>query len=47
MELLVGCACKMVEEPFKLLIMDSVMANFKVGDEELGGWQLVAGRRGC
>lgn len=29
MQLLVGCAAKMVEEPFALLIVDSLMAPFR------------------
>lgn len=30
MELIQSVAAKMVEEPFKLLIVDSIMANFRV-----------------
>lgn len=29
LELIMGIAAKMVEEPFKLLIVDSIMANFR------------------
>lgn len=33
LDLLAGVAAKMVDEPFKLLIVDSIMANFRWGEE--------------